>query len=233
MQFSIPDWVPASARSKIIEYHSRAGTDPEIINFLRRLATYPAMRTEVWQKLPSGNEANIIDWAYCAFTFFPQIPRPLPRIKTKLHAWAVHRQKNIPFPDVSLAGDLASLLWIKISELKPMTDSDWHRLWQGEKSVTPDQILRTLEQLSTFYHRMHQEHQAFLDSLPKLKQYNSPAAGQKFFTQYVSKCIVKTTGRPLDSIVAALTEVAFDLSAGLGAETVRGRRRLNDAPEKM
>jgi hypothetical protein len=31
---------------------------------------------------------------------------------------------------------------------------------------------------------------------------------------------------PFDSIVAALTEVAFDLRQGLAAETVRGRRRI-------
>ena len=39
-------------------------------------------------------------------------------------------------------------------------------------------------------------------------------------------------GQPLDSIVAALTEVAFDLPQGVDAETVRGRRRLINRPEK-
>ena len=68
--------------------------------------------------------------------------------------------------------------------------------------------------------------------LPRVKRWNAKAH-QKFFTDYLSARMKQTYGRPFDSIVAALAEVAFDLRDGVGSETVRGRRRVGKAPEKL
>jgi hypothetical protein len=68
--------------------------------------------------------------------------------------------------------------------------------------------------------------------LPRVNRWNAKAH-QKFFTEHLSAQMKKTYGRPLDSIVATLAEVAFDLHHGVGSETVRGRRRVGKAPEKL
>jgi hypothetical protein len=63
-----------------------------------------------------------------------------------------------------------------------------------------------------------------------VNRWNAKAA-QKFFTEFLSSRMKETYGQPLDAIVAALAEVAFDLPQGLAAETVRGRRRIGSGPE--
>jgi ABC-type xylose transport system substrate-binding protein len=87
-----------------------------------------------------------------------------------------------------------------------------------------------MDQLRVFYLRVDEENRAFLASLPKIKRWNAKAA-QKFFTDFLSGCMTETYAQPLDAIVAALAEVAFDLHQGLDAETVRGRRRIAGTPE--
>jgi len=66
--------------------------------------------------------------------------------------------------------------------------------------------------------------------LPNVTRRNIKSA-QKFFTEFLSSRMKETYGRPLDSIVAALADVAFDLPQGVAGETVRGRRRIGSGPE--
>ena len=80
--------------------------------------------------------------------------------------------------------------------------------------------------------RMHVEYEELLRFLPRVNRWND-RGHQKFFTEVLSAQMKKTYGRPLDSIVAALAEVAFDLHHGVDSETVRGRRRVGKAPEKL
>jgi hypothetical protein len=68
--------------------------------------------------------------------------------------------------------------------------------------------------------------------LPRVNRWNAKGH-QKFFTEFLSAQMKKTYGRPFDSIVAALAEVAFNLHHGVGSETVRGRRRVGQTPEKF
>jgi len=106
-----------------------------------------------------------------------------------------------------------------------VTDSDWSRLWGGDKSITSDKVLVILDQLRSFYLRYNDEHQTRIAKLPKIKRW-SKKAWQKFFTEYLSERFKETYLQPFDSIVAALAEVAFDLPNGVAAETIRGRRRM-------
>ena len=73
-RLQFPPWVPLAARRRIIELcTSPKATTDENRQLLARLATYPAMKTEVWNKLPSKpkiSEAAIIEWAFTAYTFF-------------------------------------------------------------------------------------------------------------------------------------------------------------------
>ncbi len=223
-------WVPKAARTRLIELSA----SPLAINdvnrsLLKRLACYPAMKTEVWEKLPSepkGLEGTIIDWTFLAFTVFPMLRRPYPKTKAKSREYAKHWQKHVPLPDPAYPSQLAYPLWDQISSLKLQTDFYWARLWQGDKTVSTDQVLAILEQLGEFYARMDKEYRNLLSALPRVTRW-SPKGGHKFFTEYLSRRMQETYGRPLDSIVAALGEVAFDLTQGVASETVRGRRRLS------
>jgi hypothetical protein len=231
----IPDWVPEAARRRINDLRETPlGITGANAGLLTRLATYEAMKTEVWGKLPpvpKGYEGNVIDWAFHAFTVFPALPRPIPKRKSKMIEWADHRAKYPPLTDPRYVSDAARLLWEKIFECKDETVGYWARFWEGERCVTPDQLLITLDQLRLFYLRMDEEYRSLLALLPGVKRWN-PNAAQKFFTDYLSLRMRETYSQPLDSIVAALAAVAFDLRQGLAGETVRGRRRIGSAPEK-
>jgi hypothetical protein len=227
----IPDWVPDAARRQITDLWAQSWLDDAEREMLDRLATSGAMKTEVWEKLPSeprGFEGNIIYRAFFAFRMFRALRRPFPKKKSAQVEWAKHLKHLKREP--AAATWHAVWLWEDMLELKYETDLSWDRLWEGDKSITADQVLTILSQIRRFYERMHEEHHSFLASLPKVNRWNANAA-QKFFTEYLSARMRETYAQPLDSIVAALAEVAFDLRQGISAETVRGRRRIGETPE--
>ena len=93
MQFTVPDWVPEAARRKINALHAAPWVDDNGRALLHRLATYAAMKTEVWQKLPSepkGAEGEIIDRVVHAVAIFPRLRRPYPKTAAKRREWAKH-----------------------------------------------------------------------------------------------------------------------------------------------
>ena len=134
--------------------------------------------------------------------------------------------------DPSYMSNLCLQLREEIYKCKLETESYWPRFWAGDKTLNPGNVLSILDHLREFYVRMHAEYKELLAQLPPVYRWNAKAH-QKFFTEYLSAQMKKTSGRPLDSIVAALAEVAFDLHHGVGSETVRGRRRVGKAPEKL
>jgi hypothetical protein len=229
-----PDWVPEPARRRIGELRETPwGIDDFGRDLLERLATRQAMKDEVWGKLPPEPkfiQEKIIDWVFFAVSIFPRLGRPYPKTMPKWREWAKQAQKYPRPPSPETVSGYALLLREGIYELKTETDIHWHRLWGGDKSITPDQVLAIMDQLRVFYLRVDEENRAFLASLPKIKRWNAKAA-QKFFTDFLSGCMTETYAQPLDAIVAALAEVAFDLHQGLDAETVRGRRRIAGTPE--
>ena len=230
-----PAWLPQMARQRIGELRATLdGPDATVCRgLLVRLAKYPVMRTEVWEKLPAeprGIEGDIIAWAFLAYTIFPSLRRPWPRTNAKWREWAKHLEKHSPLTDPAHLSQLSHQLWEEISELKDETDRHWPSLWEGDRSINSDQVLSILNQLRAFYARMGEEYRILLDTLPKVNRWNAKSA-QKFFSEYLSARMKDTYARPLDSIVMALTEVAFDLPQSLSAETVRGRRRIGGRPE--
>ena len=226
-EIEFPTWIPQEAQRRIAELSAIPGLDNEFHALLERFSKYPAMKTEVWEKLPSaskGFEHVIIDWAFNAFATYPHLRSVPPKTKSRMREWAIHIKRYPPIPDPAhLVGLLYELLK-GIIELKAVTDSDWSRLWGGDKSITSDDVLAILDQLRFFYVQFNNEHQTRLAKLPKIKRW-SKKAWQKFFTEYLSERFKGTYLQPFDSIVAALAEVAFDLPSGVAAETIRGRRR--------
>jgi hypothetical protein len=80
-------WVPQAAQSRLTDLLAspRAITD-ENRQLLARLARYPSMKTEVWEKLPPNPKipaGEIIEWAFTAYTIFHSLRRPYPKTKAK------------------------------------------------------------------------------------------------------------------------------------------------------
>jgi hypothetical protein len=235
VEYDIPDWVPEAACRRIVDLSEHHSTDDECRALLKRLATRVAMKTEVWKKLPlnpHSTPAEIINWAYFAFWIFPRLPRPYPNQKNnrKWDEWGRHVHKYGRLPDPAQASTLAQTLSDVMSTLRGVTELHWVGLWEGDPSVSTDRALATVDHLCKFYGRMAELYQPGSAELPKVKRWTR-AGWQKFFSEYLSRCMTQTYGQPFDAIVAALTEVAFDIPSGVAAETIRGRRRTVAAPE--
>jgi hypothetical protein len=205
-------------------------TSDVIRNLLKRLATYTAMKTEIWEKLPpqpKGFEGRVIDWVFFAYVQFLRLRRPYTKTWAKYSEWLSQGEKHQlnPDPDYGFASQLANLLWLEICKSKFNAEFDWPRFWTGDANLSVDKVLEILDQLREFYARLDEEDRAFLDTLPRVSRWNVKGH-QKFVSEYLSRRMTETYGEPLDPIVAALTEVAFDVPEGVGPETVRGRRRL-------
>lgn len=235
-----PRWLPQSARKSIIDrWVSQLSTEDEdaICSLLKRLATRIAMKTEVWEKLPSeskGREGLIVDWAIDAYWVFHHIPRSIPKTRAKVldwakQDWAKQLEKFTPLANHELTSNLCQLLHDQIYITKSEADLYWKQFWSGDAIITPDKLVETLDQLRSFYAQLHSNQKAFINTLPRVTRWNAKAH-QKFFTEYLSGRFRAVFDRPLDSIVAALANVAFDLPEGIAPETVRGRRRSR--PEK-
>jgi hypothetical protein len=183
MQFTVPDWVPESARRKINELHAAPWVNDKGRALLHRLATDYAMKTEVWQKLPSepkGAEGELIERVANAVWIFPKLRRPYPKTAGKWREWAKHLEHHAPLPDPAHASSLALELWLKISELKPDTDATWNRLWGGDKSINADLILAILDQLRVFYLRLDDEYRTLIGTYPRVKRWSGSKAAQNF-----------------------------------------------------
>jgi hypothetical protein len=127
MPLMVPDWVPEAARRRMNELYTEPWVGDRGRALLQRLATYPAMKTEVWGELPSkpkGVEGRIIDRAVHAVMIFPRLRRPYPKTRRKWREWAVHREKNPPLPEPAYASSLALALWEQIVELRTDTEAN-------------------------------------------------------------------------------------------------------------
>jgi hypothetical protein len=205
-EIKVPPWVPQTARKRIIELRASPGiTDPGL-RLLKRLATYTTMKTEVWEKLPrhpKGSEGAIIDWAFTAHMVFHSFPRRYG--KGKAQWWVTH-----PAHITHLC------VWLAEGTCKCKSDTElyWPRFWDGDQTINADKVLAILDHVREFYMRMHVEYEELLRFLPRVNRWND-RGHQKFFSEVLSAQMKKTYGRPFDSIVAALAEVAFNLRDGV------------------
>lgn len=231
---AISCWVPKLVRSKIIELRVDPVTDEDGRDLLHRLATDRAMRNEVWEKLPrelSGFEGQIVGWAFLAYTLFPRLRRPYPKTRAKAVKWGKHLNRYKPLTDYVHLAQQCRFLLEDIFTASYETDRYWAQYWEGPP-IDPGQVRTMLGHLGLFYAKISVEQQKFLDSLPQISRYTAKGH-QKFFTERLSRQFLEATGRPHDSVVAALANVAFDLPQAVGSETVRGRRRPSYTPEKI
>ena len=133
-EISFPKWVPKAAQERIVHWWDAVGIDETGRALLRRLATYPTMKTEVWEKLPSepqGFEGHIIDWAFGAHSYFPWLTRPFPKTADRQREWAKHIANNPQIPNYAFVARSARLLWEEVFKLKFATDARWPHFWEG------------------------------------------------------------------------------------------------------
>jgi hypothetical protein len=231
----IPDWVPDAARRTIAELRTYTWLDDAERELLDRLATYDAMKTGVWEKLPSeakGLEGSIIGWAWSAFVIFRRRRRPYPKTKSKAKwdEWRKHLPRQT-LPDFRHTGNLLGTVLDQMIRHYGDAQAYWQRFWEGDKNLTLDQVIAIMNQVSSFYLKVDEEYQLFFRTLPEVKRWSGRKPAQKFFAEVLSKQMIDEYGQPLDPIVATLAEVAFDVVEGVGAETIRGRRRTPGKPE--
>jgi hypothetical protein len=220
----------------IAELRTRPWLDDAERELLDRLATYDAMKTGVWEKLPSEPkdfQGKIIHNAWVAFVTFRRRPRPFPKTKSKakLHEWAEHLARQTLFPNFGHTGNLLRMVLDQINGHYGDAQAYWQRFWEGDKNLTLDQVIAIMGQVGLFCLKVDAEYQVFFRSLPEVKHWGGNKPARKFFTDYMSKLMIETYGKPLDLIVATLEEVAFDVAEGVSTETIRGRRRKPGRPE--
>jgi hypothetical protein len=112
---------------------------------LDRLATYVAMRTGVWEKLPSeakGFEGGVIHWAWFAFVFFRRQRRPYPKTKSKAKwdEWREALQRQT-FPHFSHTAGLLRIVLEQMLRHYGDAQAYWQRFWEGDKNLTLDQAI--------------------------------------------------------------------------------------------
>lgn len=238
MKSAIPSWLPASARQKILALLKTPGLTDANRALLVRLATYPAMKTDVWNRLPSkppGKEGVIIESAFHAITLYSILPVPRPSSTAKKGAWkkwADNLTAHPPALTPASAHARACLLVEAMNLLETDIAHCWPSYWDGPKNVSREQVVSIVKRLPNFFARMDGEHQRFIENIPGVTRRGKRILPQRFFTLLLSKRLQEIYGKPLDTVVAALAEVTFDISDGLDAETVRGRRRIGTHRKK-
>jgi hypothetical protein len=211
----IARWTPDAARTAITELLALEGLTARYRDILTRLATYPTMKTDVWEKLPPdppGQQGLIIQWSLEAAYYAAEIRPPKPKTKKALAAEDVQ--------------DAAAQLKDMMIEYSPYAAAHWVELWPGDQETSIGDAVKFVGCLEEFYRRLEIEHRVVIKdaNLPYLRKKGARNADQVLFTRVMSERLKALYGRPLDAVVAALTAVVFDLP-GISEETIRGRRR--------
>jgi hypothetical protein len=226
-------WVPHQARQKLSELYVQNHLTTDDRAILERLAGHPAMNTSVWKKLPHkppDMQGRIIGWAFsCATVAAAQRP-PFPRKKSDLFEYL---QKYPPVLTAENAATRALILHEAMVATKIDSLASWRSFWPGDAEVTFDLALQFIKNIEEFYRRLHADRQALIAmaNLPKIRKRRARNASQMYFSELMSDRLTYLYGRPNDAVVAALTEVVFDLEAGVGETTIRGRRRSHRVAE--
>jgi hypothetical protein len=222
----IPRWVPAAARRMIQGIWQYWTLDEAARAALVRFATYPAMRTEVWEKLPAEPESaagDVIYYAAIAVMVFPML-RPFPTTgrRAALDRWAQFRRKH---PEPPSNNSYAFSAYELLKAVCDMRDDLWAQHFQG---LDREHVISILGATAMSFISMAKDHEAWFAAMqfPKVRQWDHPRAAELFFSRWMSSRLKAIYGRDCDFVVSALTAVAFD-RVDVGEETVRWRRRTD------
>jgi hypothetical protein len=133
----IARWTHDAARKAITELLAFDALTARDRDILTRLATYPTMKTDVWEKLPpspAGQQGLIIQWSLEAAHYAAMIRPRKPKTKKALSAW---HQKYPPIISAEDVQDAAARLRGKIVEYYPYGAAHWVELWPGDQDTSP------------------------------------------------------------------------------------------------
>jgi hypothetical protein len=220
-------WVPEAARQRISELRALPTLTDDHHRLLDRLATYPAMRTGVWEKLPpseKGAENFIVLWAFIGAHFAAACRPPWPRRKEEIPEYL---QKYLPIVNSEVAAGYALMLRDAMKATRDHAREAWSPLWPGDSLVTFEDAVSIVEHLATFYRRCDEKDKEFLAmvSLPDIRKKNARNARELLFARLLAHHFQRRFGKSLDPVIAELSAVVFDQDAGVGSSTIRGRRR--------
>ena len=237
MEKPVPKWVPLSAAHRIEALLASNNLTAKAQALVYRLTYDERMKSDVWAKLPDQlreQAGTIIEFALFAVTGFSML-MPRPGAKAKKDAWnrwarilCEHPPATSPYS----AAAHAVQLFMSMRELQSHTAEFWPQFWSGNKSLTPEMVADVIENVALFYARLEEERQRRIETLPDIKRPYSENAPRNHFSRLMSYYFMMHGGRPLDEVVTALTEVAFNVGDGLEKENIRALRRSEKTRQK-
>jgi hypothetical protein len=220
-------WVPAAARARILEKLAEPDLAPHTHALCFRLAEFPAMR-RVWESLHGiGHEDVIIDAVIFRYELAISLSPPRPRKRKDFEEYLKKQDRIFP---VSAEGIALKAQWMipEMRELQADAQVCWESLWPGERAMTFDKLVATIEHTAAFYSNIAEERQKLIAALalpPPPRKRAAKRVQEIWFSQAMSKWFATNIGRPVDAVVEILTDVAFDLSGELAPGIAKGRRR--------
>jgi hypothetical protein len=220
-RFEFERWVPLAARRELESLAEQGIGDYSLLD---RLATYQVMRDDVWPKVPAEKADIVI--------------RQVWAIATVAGAWkTLHRVLgHIPYRAIKDAARYAKKLLHAMKQANGDLSLSWH-LWPGDQQImTSSEFLATLEtarsavdNLATFYSRADEQYKELIKVSNGLswvlRKKNKQEAQEIFFQRWLMNRFQAEFGKPLDTVVMALSSVVFDQDEGVASSTIRGRRR--------
>lgn len=227
----IQKWVPANAADVLRSLWAKyVGEDDR--KRLKRLGTEDLMRTDVWDKLPrspGGLEGRFILLAFwCAredVLRYVIEPERLPYQPLDV-PWSAEPLRLGYGRIANLAATLRDAMFESGGTVAPLWPST------GSEDATSQfcRDLATLDKIHRRYFEMEQEWRMTTAILPRVRKRKSGTVREVVFGQLISVSLLKLYRRePNADVVAALTQVVFDLPGGVDSETVRSRWRAHRA----
>ena len=231
----IPSWMPPSAAERARFLWPRFERADDRAR-LRRLASDLVMKTEVWPRLPSapeGLEGQVLEIAFQVgrkdFADYVFERDPLPYVPLAV-PWRNGPPLGLRFHQIAeLAATLRDALVESGLELAPC----WTAAGGAEAVEEFAELVGALDNVRERYAARQRDWAAALAKFPRCRKRNSPKARQWLFVPLVAYQVHALYGRaPTLRVVAALTQVVFDLSDGVDTEAVRSLLRAYRADRR-
>jgi hypothetical protein len=104
----------------------------------------------------------------------------------------------------------------------------WREMWPGDLKMSFEQVVALVDQTATFYWNLSKARQEAVEALslpPPPRKLGARRARETYFSRIMSKYFDTTCGDPLDQVVLALTDIAFDRKGEIAPGAARSRRR--------
>jgi hypothetical protein len=186
---------------------------------LHRLASDPNMK-DVWTRLQGKEDRSVdvicrvFDAARLANSRRPPYPK---RNKVAQQKWLL---EHLPSSTLENVATSALLLRENMIATRSLALSIFPEL-------KLDELLEKVHCIERVYKEADERRAEYLNDFQysKSRRVTAKDAPQVAFSKSMSNYFKKQFGQPLDAVVAALTQVVFNLKEGVSEETIRKRRR--------